>query len=467
MDRYVYEDILENTMRPWARANLGRLYTWPLGLVIKLHPSDDGAIRSATVRFEGSELKRPVNHLIPLEVPENPRDPAPSQAETSEQARSSKKPGTPPPVITLASVPAQPVPGLGMVPLTPSSGLESEQAKKAPYDPAPSCAEDPEIDRSSFKSRTPLSYRSLASVPAQPVLLPGTLPPASTSYYESRKLAKKVSRDRRKLSPEQFRVPCGDRRSLWALYSSRVSPFGVTLVGVPVSCRLSLAATSAISTTDIDRIEGPLCAWIRWPGSLVGSLGWRIRCMLSPLVLDPRAHGFVGLARSLARLAGGFVARCPRWFWIRRDVVGRADVPRRAPCDWQDSCSCFWMDSCRACCSLVEDFCPVAELITSENLSQFVTKIAPYSVVSARIWLDGNSVNETRVWVMEDPTHNGDKAYQYSWPNPNSDGPGSALYFYSFPDPVVDDYPNTAYFLTMSGGVCWRGTACRLDMKIS
>uniref|UniRef100_A0A8R1IWK1 DUF5641 domain-containing protein n=1 Tax=Caenorhabditis japonica TaxID=281687 RepID=A0A8R1IWK1_CAEJA len=181
-------------------------YTWPLGLVIKLHPGDDGAIRSAAVRFEGSELKRPVNHLIPLEVPENPRDPAPSQAETSEQARSSKKPGTPPPVITLASVPAQPVPGLGTTPLAPNSGLESEQAKKAPYDPTPSCAEDPETDRSSFKSRTPLSYRSLASVPAQPVPLPGTLPPASTSYYESRKLAKKVSRDRRKLSTEQFRV---------------------------------------------------------------------------------------------------------------------------------------------------------------------------------------------------------------------------------------------------------------------
>uniref|UniRef100_A0A8R1EKL3 Reverse transcriptase domain-containing protein n=1 Tax=Caenorhabditis japonica TaxID=281687 RepID=A0A8R1EKL3_CAEJA len=64
-------------------------------------------------------------------------------------------------------------------------------------------------------------------------------------------------------------VPCGERRSLWALYTSRVSPFGVTLVGVPVSCRLSLAATSAISTTDIDRIEGPLCTWIRWPGSLM------------------------------------------------------------------------------------------------------------------------------------------------------------------------------------------------------
>uniref|UniRef100_A0A8R1HW34 CW domain-containing protein n=1 Tax=Caenorhabditis japonica TaxID=281687 RepID=A0A8R1HW34_CAEJA len=190
-------------------------------------------------------------------------------------------------------------------------------------------------------------------------------------------------------------VPCGDRRSLWALYSSRVSPFGVTLVGVPVSCRLSLAATSAISTTDIDRIEGPLCAWIRWPGSLVGSLGWRIRCMLSPLVLDPRAHGFVGLARSLARLAGGFVARCPRWFWIRRDVVGRADVPRRAPCDWQDSCSCFWMDSCRACCSLVEDFCPVAELITSESMSCPVLvrpvrmpKIQPTSIPSLEMELE-------------------------------------------------------------------------------
>uniref|UniRef100_A0A8R1IAK9 Uncharacterized protein n=1 Tax=Caenorhabditis japonica TaxID=281687 RepID=A0A8R1IAK9_CAEJA len=170
-----------------------------------------------------------------------------------------------------------------------------------------------------------------------------------------------------KLSLVFSQVPCGERRSLWALYLSRVSPFGVTLVGVPVSCRLSLAATSAISTTDIDRIEGPLCTWIRWPGSLVGSLGWRIRGRLSPLFLDPCAHGFVGLARSLARLAGGFVARCPRWFWIRRDVVGRADVPRRAPCDWQDSCSCFWMDSCRASCSLVEDFCPVAELITSES----------------------------------------------------------------------------------------------------
>uniref|UniRef100_A0A8R1EMC8 Uncharacterized protein n=1 Tax=Caenorhabditis japonica TaxID=281687 RepID=A0A8R1EMC8_CAEJA len=172
-----------------------------------------------------------------------------------------------------------------------------------------------------------------------------------------------------KISFVSSQVPCGDRRSLWALYSSRVSPFGVTLVGVPVSCRLSLAATSAISTTDIDRIEGPWCTWIRWPGSLVGSLGWRIRGTLFPLVLDPRAHGFVGLARSLARLAGGFVARCPRWFWIRRDVVGRADVPRRAPCDWQDSCSCFWMDSCRASSSLVEDFCPVAELITSESMS--------------------------------------------------------------------------------------------------
>uniref|UniRef100_K7HL03 HTH_Tnp_Tc3_2 domain-containing protein n=1 Tax=Caenorhabditis japonica TaxID=281687 RepID=K7HL03_CAEJA len=28
MDRYVYEDILENTMRPWARANLGRSWVF-------------------------------------------------------------------------------------------------------------------------------------------------------------------------------------------------------------------------------------------------------------------------------------------------------------------------------------------------------------------------------------------------------------------------------------------------------
>uniref|UniRef100_A0A8R1IB66 HTH_Tnp_Tc3_2 domain-containing protein n=1 Tax=Caenorhabditis japonica TaxID=281687 RepID=A0A8R1IB66_CAEJA len=28
MDRYVFEDILENTMRPWARANLGRLWVF-------------------------------------------------------------------------------------------------------------------------------------------------------------------------------------------------------------------------------------------------------------------------------------------------------------------------------------------------------------------------------------------------------------------------------------------------------
>uniref|UniRef100_A0A8R1EA20 Uncharacterized protein n=1 Tax=Caenorhabditis japonica TaxID=281687 RepID=A0A8R1EA20_CAEJA len=80
---------------------------------------------------------------------------------------------------------------------------------------------------------------------------------------------------------------------------------------------------------------------------------------------DPCARGFVGLARSLARLAGGFVACYPRWSWFRLDVVGRADVPRRALCNWQDSCSCYRMDSCRASCSLVEDLCPSQIMISS------------------------------------------------------------------------------------------------------
>uniref|UniRef100_A0A8R1DQE8 Uncharacterized protein n=1 Tax=Caenorhabditis japonica TaxID=281687 RepID=A0A8R1DQE8_CAEJA len=118
---------------------------------------------------------------------------------------------------------------------------------------------------------------------------------------------------------------------------------------------------------------------------------------------DPGAHGFVGLARSLARLAGGFVARCPRWFWIRRDVVGRADVPRRVPCDWQDSCSCFWMDSCRASCSLVEDFCPVAELITSESMS------CPVLVRPVRSSSINNEVRTTLVkgpMFIEEYAHN-------------------------------------------------------------
>uniref|UniRef100_A0A8R1DPK1 CW domain-containing protein n=2 Tax=Caenorhabditis japonica TaxID=281687 RepID=A0A8R1DPK1_CAEJA len=100
-----------------------------------------------------------------------------------------------------------------------------------------------------------------------------------------------------------------------------------------------------------------------------------------------------------------------------------------------------------------------------KNVSPSVSKIAPYSVENIRIWLDGNSVNKARVWVMEDSTHNGDKAYPYSADNPNSDVPGCALYFYEFPNPVVDDFYNYNSFLSY-GGYCWRGAACRLDIKI-
>uniref|UniRef100_A0A8R1EHG4 Integrase catalytic domain-containing protein n=2 Tax=Caenorhabditis japonica TaxID=281687 RepID=A0A8R1EHG4_CAEJA len=121
-------------------------YTWPLGLITKLHPSEDGAIRSATVRFEGTELKRPVNHLIPLKVPEASNDPA----QTGEEAT--------------------------------------------------------ELDRSSFKSRTPLPYEKLASVKAKPVPPLGTLPPTSTSVNESRKRSKIDSRDPKSASQEQFRA---------------------------------------------------------------------------------------------------------------------------------------------------------------------------------------------------------------------------------------------------------------------
>uniref|UniRef100_A0A8R1ISQ8 Uncharacterized protein n=1 Tax=Caenorhabditis japonica TaxID=281687 RepID=A0A8R1ISQ8_CAEJA len=96
-------------------------------------------------------------------------------------------------------------------------------------------------------------------------------------------------------------VPVSDRRSLWGLLSPGVSPSAVSLAGGPVSCRLSLAVTSAISTTDIDRFEGPSRTRTRWPGSLVGSLGRRI------------------------------VARCPRWIWTRRDVVEMSSAGQLLP----------------------------------------------------------------------------------------------------------------------------------------
>uniref|UniRef100_A0A8R1ESE5 Uncharacterized protein n=1 Tax=Caenorhabditis japonica TaxID=281687 RepID=A0A8R1ESE5_CAEJA len=81
-----------------------------------------------------------------------------------------------------------------------------------------------------------------------------------------------------------------------------------------------------------------------------------------------------------------------------------------------------------------------AEYNYFKNVSVSTSEIAPYSSSVVCIWLDGNSINVTREFVMEDSTHNGDTAYPFSSPNPNSDAPGSCLYFSSFPNPVVDDY---------------------------
>uniref|UniRef100_A0A8R1DPJ1 CW domain-containing protein n=2 Tax=Caenorhabditis japonica TaxID=281687 RepID=A0A8R1DPJ1_CAEJA len=107
-----------------------------------------------------------------------------------------------------------------------------------------------------------------------------------------------------------------------------------------------------------------------------------------------------------------------------------------------------------------------AELQYFTNVSLTATKIAPYPDTSIRIWIDGDSVYVARQWIMEDPTHNGDAAYPYGSDAPNSIWPGSGLYLYFFPTSLVDDYLTTSDFLTMNGGLCWRGAACRLDMKI-
>uniref|UniRef100_A0A8R1HT81 HTH_Tnp_Tc3_2 domain-containing protein n=1 Tax=Caenorhabditis japonica TaxID=281687 RepID=A0A8R1HT81_CAEJA len=60
MDRYVYEDILENTMRPWARANLGRSWVFQQEMTRSMLRvmSPIGFDVTVWISWNGQELER-------------------------------------------------------------------------------------------------------------------------------------------------------------------------------------------------------------------------------------------------------------------------------------------------------------------------------------------------------------------------------------------------------------------------